>query len=317
MTSDVQDRTRSCREESTAPAALPQTTLPNAPHIAGFTRDQQRRALRPRSIERRRAILCNLDRFVGARSFFDLSPDDLNDWLDAVDRAPRTRYSYLSTMACFYEWAIGVGLTDINPAAKIDRPRISRSLPRPIGRDDLAHAILNASPMLLAWLLLAALAGLRCQEIAGLRREDVWDQDDPPMLFVAEAKGGNERVVPLHPEALAALRRYGMPARGPIFRNRDGRQFTPTQTSRRANDYLHSIGIEATMHQLRHRFGTDVQDLGGDLRVTQELMGHLSPLSTAGYSAVNPTKSADVVRRLSLARANHPAGKALPMDNTA
>lgn len=244
-------------------------------------------------------ILRNLDTYTLGGSFCELTSADLEAWLDAVPRGPRTRTNYLSCMTCFYRWAISAGHTDENPAAKIDRPRLPRSLPRPIGRTDLAVAVATATPMVRAWLCLAALAGLRCQEIAGITREDVWDQEEQPMLFVRDGKGGSERTVPLHPDALDALRQCGMPRFGPIFRN-NGRPYHPNRVSRIGNDHLHSLGIESTMHQLRHRFGTDVQALGKDIRVTQELMGHQSPQSTAIYTAVNPVHATAVVNLLTL-----------------
>ena len=52
-----------------------------------------------------------------------------------------------------------------------------------------------------------------------------------------------------------------------------------------ASDYLHSLGIGATMHQLRHRFGTLVCREGG-IRVAQEALGHASPTSTAIYTQI-------------------------------
>ena len=64
-------------------------------------------------------------------------------------------------------------------------------------------------------LSLAAYAGLRCQEIAGLDREDVLEAKG--LLRVVKGKGGVERIVPLHPEALAALRCLPMPRSGALF----------------------------------------------------------------------------------------------------
>ena len=49
--------------------------------------------------------------------------------------------------------------------------------------------------------------------------------------------------------------------------------------------YLHEHGIDATARQLRHWFGTEVYAAGHDIRVTQELLGHSDPSTTAGYIA--------------------------------
>ena len=68
---------------------------------------------------------------------------------------------------------------------------------------------------------------------------------------------------------------------------------TANQVQRRANRYLHQLGITETLHQLRHLYGTSVyKATGHDLRATQELMRHQSPVSTAGYTQIDPGESA-------------------------
>ncbi len=97
------------------------------------------------------------------------------------------------------------------------RPKLPRHLPRPIGTDDLNRALLAADPRMRAWLTLAAYAGLRCVEIAGLRAEDVHLDREPPVLHLVKTKGAKERIVPLGPLVSAALRGYGLPLSGPVF----------------------------------------------------------------------------------------------------
>jgi integrase len=54
----------------------------------------------------------------------------------------------------------------------------------------------------------------------------------------------------------------------------------------------------ATLHQLRHRFGTAAYDVGHDLRVVQELMGHATPATTALYAAVASDSAVATVQAL-------------------
>lgn len=69
--------------------------------------------------------------------------------------------------------------------------------------------------------------------------------------------------------------------------------------SHKAADYLRSCGIDATIHQLRHRFATAVyQTSGRDLRTTQELLRHATPLSTAIYTWVDPADASQAVNAL-------------------
>jgi hypothetical protein len=86
---------------------------------------------------------------------------------------------------------------------------------------------------------------------------------------------------------LAELRRTRLPKRGYLFLRRDGERGpnTPSMLSELANDHLHACGIPATLHQLRHRFGSRAYQGSHDLRLVQELLGHASPEMTAGYAA--------------------------------
>jgi site-specific recombinase XerD len=47
---------------------------------------------------------------------------------------------------------------------------------------------------------------------------------------------------------------------------------------------LHMHGVR--MHRFRHWFGTMIQRLYKDILVTQRLLGHASPATTAGYVLV-------------------------------
>jgi site-specific recombinase XerD len=105
-------------------------------------------------------------------------------------------------------------------------------------------------------------------------------------------------VLPLHPEVLSALNRLPMASRGILFRGDKGGKLTADRTSHLISRFLTETGSEATAHMLRHWFCTKVQDQSGDLRVTQELAGHESPNTTAGYTRLNKSKALAAVMSL-------------------
>ena len=177
-----------------------------------------------------------------------------------------------------------------------------RTLPRPIADVDLAEAIDQAPPQIRAMLMLGAFQGLRCQEIAGLAREDVLDTRDPPVLIVANGKGGHQRILPLHAEVLSALRCVPLTRSGWVFRRPRGGKFNAAQVSIVMRGYFADVGIEATAHQLRHWFGTSIYAETHDIRLTQELLGHQSPNTTAIYVAWSAVDAASAVSALSIRR---------------
>lgn len=269
--------------------------------LDAYRRDQESAGLKRESVRQRTGQLGRFETFLAPRGLLDATRDDIETWLDRdPPLAAKTRAGYLSALSGFYGWAMLEELTERDPSARIRRPRLRRYLPRPMDRSDLDVALDCADARMRAWLSLGALQGLRCQEIAGLDRSDVQDHRTPPLLVIRAGKGDKERIVPLHPEALAALRDAGLPRSGPLFVKRNGRRVSPNVVSKYLNRYLHELGIGATAHTLRHKFGSDVYGVSRDLRLTQELLGHSSPATTAGYAAWNPSEAVGVIGRLTL-----------------
>ena len=121
-------------------------------------------------------------------------------------------------------------------------------------------------------LTLASLAGLRAGEIGDLERDDIIEAKG--LIRVRHGKGDKERIVPLHPEVLEALRCLPMPKTGAIFTRPRGSRHTGATVSQTVNRYLDELGIDATLHAGRHWFATSIYARTHDIRVTQELLGH-------------------------------------------
>ena len=189
-------------------------------------------------------------------------------------------------------------LAEVDPTARIVRPKQRRVLPRPIGDEDLELAIRTAPAQMRAILTLGAFAGLRVQEIAGLDRDDVLEAKG--LIRVRRGKGAKERIVPLHPDVLAALRCLPMPRTGAIFVRPRGGRFTGNRLSVVVSAYLSEHGIDVTAHQLRHWFATETYSASHDIRVVQELLGHSDPSTTAGYIAYSHVDAAAAVAALAL-----------------
>lgn len=255
--------------------------------VEGYVAHQRRRGLGERGIKRRRYTLLALGRWIQPRPLVEASRADIESWVDELVIAgieSRTRYWHISNLACFFRWAVLEELLDVDPTVRIQRPKVSRLLPRPIEQQDLDVALAAADPRMRAWLTLAAYAGLRAQEIAGLRRQDLRDRRSPPVILVVNGKGDKERIVPLNPECAAALRAFGLPRSGWLWPGQRG-PLQPGTVTKYCSRFLHGLGIDATIHCLRHYFGTEVyQRSGKDLRLTQELLGHSSPSTTAIYT---------------------------------
>ena len=255
----------------------------------------------PETIAARRRALRRMAAALGI-SLLEASHADLAAWRASLAVGPGTVAACVSHAIQFYAWTAASGLTDGNPALGLPAPKLGRRLPRPIGEADLFAAVGGAPPRIRPWLILAGWAGLRAKEIALLRRENVYEDARPPALLIAHnaTKGHRERTVPLCAFAREALLEHGLPARGWVFRRADGQPGpnAPWRVSQAANRYLHDHGFPETLHQLRHRFGTQAYAVDHDLRLVQELLGHRRPETTAGYAAWNQNAAAGVIEKL-------------------
>lgn len=256
------------------------------------------RRLSAETIAARRGVLSRLWIFLG-KPPIEARPDDLDRWRASLRLSDVSYACYLSHVRAFYRWAARRGLIESNPAEHLSRPLLPRPLPRPIGEDALLYALAGAPARIRPWLVLAGWAGLRAKEIALLRRRNVLDRAQPPVLVIVHdaTKGQRERAVPMSDFVLSELRPV-LPASGWVFRRVDGQPGPnkPYHISHLANDYLHDAGITETLHQLRHRFLSQAYERCQDLRVVQELAGHASPVTTAGYTKFSDQRAVAAVQ---------------------
>ena len=122
-----------------------------------------------------------------------------------------------------------------------------------------------------------------------------------PAAVLLHGKGSKDRVLPLGEVVLVELERYGLPRSGPVFPRRDGHpgHNTSTRVSNIVHKHLRAVGVPFTLHQCRHRFATAIYRQSKDLRMTQELLGHSSPTTTAIYAQFDTAAAAGALNLLS------------------
>lgn len=265
--------------------------------LSAYRLDQERRGLASSTIYRRTSDLRSFNRWLAPRSILEATEEDVQTFLDAKRLGVRTRYCWLSNLHSFYVFEVRRRKVKVDPTAEIIRPKLPRNLPRPIAESDLTYALEAAGVVMRCWLVLGAYAGLRCSEIARLTRSDVLDADG---LLRIVGKGNVERLIPIHPEVMRALQVAGMPRSGHLFRRPRGGRFPDAMVSREIAVFFDGLDIDATAHQLRHYFGTNIYRACKDLRVTQELLGHASPTTTAIYTAFSRKDAAAAVLTLGI-----------------
>lgn len=254
--------------------------------IEGYCAYLREESSSKRTVQDRHRILTAMDRELpyGLES---ANTDELKAWLWRDGLSPGSRETYYGAFNGFYTWACDEGIFDWNPAQLISRPKVPQRLPNPLTDEQLLAVLSNAREPYLTWAKLAAYAGLRCLDIEHLQRERITAE----RIAVIASKGGKARIVPTHPVIWEAVR--DLPP-GPIT-DLDARQI-----SMGAWAYFHrNLKLRGVrMHRHRHWFGTMIQRLYKDLLVTQKLLGHSNPATTAGYVLVAAEQTSTAVSLL-------------------
>lgn len=215
--------------------------------------------------------------------------------------AASTAARSLASVRALHRFLVRDGETEDNPSTGVDRPKVPRSLPRPLSVDEVQRLVespLDGTPVSLrdrTALELLYGAGLRISELVGLDVDDVELDDDPGVRVIG--KGSKERFVPIGQYARQAVQGYiasGRPAlasersRGALLLNQRGGRLTRQGCAKILAIHVKRAGIQkhVTPHTLRHSFATHLLEGGADVRVVQELLGHASVATTQIYTLV-------------------------------
>ncbi|MBW2700648.1 MAG: tyrosine recombinase XerC [Deltaproteobacteria bacterium] len=216
----------------------------------------------------------------------------------------RSRARKLSSIKGFYRFALKRGMLEEDPSLRLRAPKTEKRLPQVLDRDDvealLRQAVGGEAPLDKRNLALFELlygAGLRVGELEGL---DLQNLDLAQATVRVMGKGSKERLLPVGRKAVAALEAWlalrprllaGSRAPSPeaLFLNRLGGRLSARSVRRILDKLLLQADVlgHYSPHALRHAFATHLLQEGADLRVIQELLGHVSLSTTQIYTHVD------------------------------
>lgn len=270
----------------------------------------------PHTLRAYASDLGGLARLIAPRDITSAGVRDLRRWLAVTGGAPATLQRRIAAARTFYAWALREGLVTESPAARLTPPRVKRPLPRVLSIPDASALVENPigegwrAARNAAFLELAYGGGLR---VAELRNLDVADlrlgvrPDDPATVQVRAGKGRKDRVVPIGPPAVAAVRAWLVERGshpGALFLNAEGGRLTVRALYDVARDSGVKNGLtEVHPHALRHSFATHLLRGGADIRSIQEMMGHVSLSTTQRYAQVEFSELLDAWQK------SHPHGR--------
>jgi len=287
---DAPANTRPLGTRGPEPLAIPDAW---AGPVTLFTRNLLARGQSRESLRLRRAHLSRIARDLRPLTPWEVTADDLLDWMAARDCARSTLRSMRQTLVGFYGWAVTEGHIDTDPTARLPRVPNSEPNPRPAPEQVISRAMQAADSRTRLMIRLGAELGLRCGEISRVHTNDLLERDGGWSLIV-RGKGKRDRLLPM-PSTLGALI-HGLPP-GWAFPS------TGAPAGHLTADYVSELinrllppGV--TPHALRHRFATRAYELDRDIFTVQRLLGHASPDTTQRYVATTEATLRSTVDRL-------------------
>lgn len=164
------------------------------------------------------------------------------------------------------------------------RPRSEKKLPRVVESEILLSKLGKIGNIKhKAVLTLTYSVGLRVSEVVNLKIGDI---DSKRMLiYVKNAKGRKDRVVPLSQTVLQLLRTYYKEYKpvNYLFNGQKSEQYSIGSCQLLYKKY---IDKGTSIHTLRHSCFTNLLETGTDLRVIQKIAGHSSSKTTEVYTHV-------------------------------
>ena len=223
----------------------------------------------------------------------------------------------LSALRSFYSYLIQVNIIAKNPLLTISSPKLTKRLPAFLSSDEVNKLIMTpdiSTPLGMrdkAMLELLYASGLRVSEIASLDIVNVNLEEREVRVL---GKGSKERITLMGKPAVNAIDCYlregrpkliGQRSTDALFLNRYGRRLSKRSIQQTLSRYATAAGFTKRVfpHMIRHSFATHLLDGGADLRVVQELLGHVSLSTTQIYTHVTQTQA----RKVYLA--SHPRAK--------
>jgi integrase/recombinase XerC len=205
----------------------------------------------------------------------------------------------IATLRKYFKFLVQEGVLTVNPASKINTPKIPKNLPVVVESARLTQ-MLDAGEVfsedfkgvrdkLIIEMLFGT--GMRLAELIGISDTDINTYEGTVKVL---GKRNKERIIPLNHELSLLLNRYLDLKKSENFNNNSttlvvtdkGAKAYPGLIYLTVQKYLSYISTQnkKSPHVLRHTFATSLLNNGADLNAIKELLGHANLSATQIYT---------------------------------
>lgn len=248
-----------------------------------FTEKLRYKNYSPRTIDVYKSYLSNFIKFNGIKDPYQVTTNQIVKFLESYKFTSTSQQNqYIGCLKLFAKYILNK--KDVH-LSKIERPRNEKKLPKVIDGEFIKQQLSKIDNLKhRAILTLTYSVGLRVSEVVGLKIEDI---DSKRMLiYIKNAKGRKDRIVPLSQTVLELLRDYFKQYKPKeyLFNGQTTIQYSIGSCQKIYKKY---IDVNSSIHTLRHSSFTNLLESGTDLRIIQKIAGHSSSKTTEIYTHVS------------------------------
>jgi site-specific recombinase XerD len=209
-----------------------------------------------------------------------------------------TFLNYYKGLKAFLKWCVKRGYLEENPIASIEKPRLSKKLPKRITEQEALRVMEYSFNMRTTYrferyrnraiFAVMIFSGLRAGEVLNLKRGHIDIENN--VVHVFEGKGGKDRVIPMAlklkiylKEYLEDLKRLGKDSEYLFISLQGDKKFTYSGLKKVVERVKKGSGVNYSCHKLRHTFATLMLEGGVDIFSLKQMLGHSDIKTTTIY----------------------------------
>ena len=236
----------------------------------------------PRTKDNYLSHIRNFLNSIGNKQVVHCSSQDFQSYLDNYKFTSISQQNQIINAIRFlYRFVLDKKYDKVN----FKRPKSEKKLPKVIDNDYIKSQLSKIENIKhRAILTLTYSVGLRVSEVVNLKIEDI--DSKRMIIYIKNAKGKKDRIVPLSQTVLELLREYFREYRPKeyLFNGQNSIKYSVGSCQKIYKKY---IDDKTSIHTLRHSSFTGLLENGTDLRIIQKIAGHSSSKTTELYTHVS------------------------------